>query len=77
VVATSSPGSREIVDDGVNGLLVERHEPAAVAAALDRVLGDAALRGRMSAAARRHAERYRAEAISAEYDRVLTEVLAC
>jgi len=76
VVATSSPGSRAIVDDDVNGVLVEGHEPAAVAAALDRVLGDAAVRGRMSAAARRHAERYRAASIGAEYDRVLTEALA-
>jgi glycosyltransferase involved in cell wall biosynthesis len=77
VVATSSPGSREIVDSGVNGLLVERHEPAAVAAALDRILGDAALRERMSEAARRHAERYRAASIAIAYDRVLTEALAC
>ena len=28
VVATSSPGTREIVADGLDGLLVDRHEPA-------------------------------------------------
>src|SRR5205814_5116535 len=47
VVATSSPGTREIVSVGDDGLLVERHEPAAVAAALERILEDAALRRRM------------------------------
>src|SRR5262249_58174393 len=34
VVATASPGPREIVQAGVDGLVVEHHEPAAVAAAL-------------------------------------------
>ena len=49
---------------------------AGVAAALDRLLNDAALRQRMSQTARRHAERYRAEAIALEYDRVFAEALA-
>ena len=75
VVATSSPGTRDIVssDDGV---LVERHEPMAVAAALARVLGDHQLRERMSAAARQHAQRYRTDSVALAYDRVLTEALA-
>jgi glycosyltransferase involved in cell wall biosynthesis len=29
VVATTSPGTREIVNDGVDGLLVDVHEPGA------------------------------------------------
>ena len=40
VVATRSSGTSDIVRDGVDGLLVDRHEPAAVAAALERVLAD-------------------------------------
>jgi glycosyltransferase involved in cell wall biosynthesis len=76
VVATSSAGTREIVSVGEDGLLVDRHEPAAVAAALERLLNDAQLRQRMSAAARRHAQRYRADAIAREYDRVFAEALA-
>jgi glycosyltransferase involved in cell wall biosynthesis len=76
VVATSTAGTREIVSVGEDGLLVDRHEPAAVAAALERVLSDAALRQRMSETARRHAERYRAEVIGLEYDRVFAEALA-
>jgi glycosyltransferase involved in cell wall biosynthesis len=76
VVATASPGSREIVESGVNGLIVERHEPEAVAAGLERILGDPSLRARMSEAARHHAERYRAASVAALFDRALTEVLA-
>jgi glycosyltransferase involved in cell wall biosynthesis len=76
VVATSSPGTRDIVSAGAGGFLVERHEPAAVAAALEQVLGDADLRRRMSETARLHAERYRTESVALAYDRVLTEALA-
>jgi len=76
IVATSSPGTRDIVSSGADGLLVERHEPAAVAAALAEVLSDRSLRRRMSATALRHAERYRTEAVALAYDRVLTEALA-
>ena len=75
VVATSSPGTREIVSVGDDGLLVERHEPAAVAAALERILADAALRQRMSDTARRHAARFAAPSIAAAYERVFAEAL--
>jgi glycosyltransferase involved in cell wall biosynthesis len=76
VVATSSPGTRDIVSAGVDGLLVEQHEPAAVAAALAEVLSDRTQHDRMSAAALRHAERYRTESVAFAYDRVLTEAVA-
>ena len=76
VVATSSPGTRDIVSSGADGLLVERHEPAAVAAALAQVLHDVGLRQRMVDAARRKAEQYRIESVALTYDRILTEALA-
>jgi glycosyltransferase involved in cell wall biosynthesis len=75
VVATSSPGTRDIVSSGADGLLVD-HEPAAVASALAQVLTDGALRQRMAEAARRHAERFRTESIAVAYDRVLSETVA-
>ena len=76
VVATASPGTRDIVSDGVDGLLVERHDAGSVAAALARILEDADLRRRMGAAARRKAESYRTDAIVGEYDRALAGALA-
>jgi len=75
VVATTSPGTQEIVTTGADGLLVDRHEPAEFAAALARVLDDAQLRQRMAETARQHAERYRTESVVLAYDRVLTEAL--
>jgi glycosyltransferase involved in cell wall biosynthesis len=76
VVATSSPGTREIVSDGVDGLLVDRHEPAEVAAALERLLTDEALHRRLSAGARASAERFSLPVIAAAYDRALGAALA-
>ncbi|HMF98144.1 MAG TPA: glycosyltransferase [Vicinamibacterales bacterium] len=76
VVATSSPGTRDIVAGGVNGLLVEKHQPAELAAALERLLTDSAMRSRMAIAARQTAERFALPAIAAEYGRVLGEVIA-
>jgi len=71
VVATASPGTREIVRDGVDGLLVERHEPEAVASALERVLTDEPLHGRLAAGARTSALRFSLPTIAAAYERVL------
>jgi glycosyltransferase involved in cell wall biosynthesis len=76
VVATASPGTREIVTSGADGLLVESHEPAAFASALGRVLDDPALRRGMAETAGLHAEQYRTESIAQAYDRVLSEVVA-
>lgn len=47
VVATRVGGTPEILEDEVSGLLVEPQNPAALAAAIERVLTDAALRARL------------------------------
>jgi glycosyltransferase involved in cell wall biosynthesis len=62
LVATDVPGCRELVRDGVNGLLVPLGDVEALAAALDRLAGDAALRARLGAAARRAVEETYSEA---------------
>ena len=76
VVATSSPGTRDIVIDAVNGILIEAHEAAPLAGALERVLGNAALRARLAAAAKQTAEAFALPTVAASYDRVLAEVIA-
>lgn len=58
VVASAVGGLLDLVLDGVTGVLVPPRDPAALRAALERVLGDEALRRRLGAAAR---ERARAE----------------
>jgi glycosyltransferase involved in cell wall biosynthesis len=75
VVATRSPGTEDIVRDGVDGLLT-RHTPDAVAASLTRLLSDAAERERMAAAARVSARRFATPAIVQSYDAVFAEALA-
>jgi glycosyltransferase involved in cell wall biosynthesis len=52
VVARNVGGVAEVVADGVNGLLVESAEPAALAEACRRVLSDPALRRRLAQAAK-------------------------
>ncbi|MDQ7990089.1 MAG: glycosyltransferase [Candidatus Dactylopiibacterium sp.] len=56
MVATDVPGCREVVIAGETGLLVPPSDPAALAAALVRLLTDEGLRARMGAAARAHVE---------------------
>jgi glycosyltransferase involved in cell wall biosynthesis len=58
VVATAVSGTPELLRDGIDGLLVPRKDPGALARALIRVAGDAELRGRM---ARSGHERVRTE----------------
>lgn len=52
VVASAIGGIQDIVEDGVNGLLVPPGDPNALATALRRVLDDSALRSRLGRAAR-------------------------
>jgi glycosyltransferase involved in cell wall biosynthesis len=52
LVATNMPGCTAIVHDQVNGLLVPPGDPPALAQALEKLLADPGLRGRMGAASR-------------------------
>lgn len=65
VVSTTVPGAQDFVQDGVTGLLVPPGDPHALAAALDRLLRDPALRGRMGTAGRaRVLENYTIEIVN-------------
>jgi len=76
VVATASAGTRDIVDHGVDGLLVDSHTPEAVAAALRRVLENRDLRASLSSQAAASAEQFSAPRVIARYDQVLKQVAA-
>src|SRR5205823_8426475 len=58
VVAATTGGAPEAVEDGLSGLLVPPGDTAATAAALDRLLTDPALRRRLGERGRRRAEEY-------------------
>ena len=55
-IATAVGGVPELIEDGVTGFLTSRGDAEQLAAALERVLGDADLARRLGAAARRRAE---------------------
>ena len=56
IVTTDAPGCREVVRDGVNGLLVPVRDAAALAAALKKLVDNAALRRSMGEQSRLRAE---------------------
>ena len=56
IVATTAGGITEVIEDGANGLTVPPRDPAALAAAQLRVLGDKALRERLAAEGHRRRE---------------------
>lgn len=76
VVATASAGTRDIVRDGEDGLLVTTHDAVSVAGALERVLGDAARRAQMSRAARAHAVDFALNVVASKYTTVFEGLLA-
>ena len=65
----------ELIRHGEDGLLVADGDVTALAETLDRLLGDAALRDRLGRAARMTAERYRPEAVLAQWERVLADAI--
>jgi glycosyltransferase involved in cell wall biosynthesis len=73
VVATRVGGVPEIIHDGENGLLVEPGDDAAFAAALERVVRDDDLRARLRTAAAASVERFSADAVYGELERILAE----
>ena len=76
VVATRSSGTSDIVRDAVDGVLVDLHEPAAVAAALERVLVDPRFRARLAEAAVAGSRRFALPVIASHYDDVFRSLVA-
>ena len=69
VVATRVDGLVEVVQDGVNGELVEPDDPPALAAAVLRVLAD---REAMGAAGRESAKRFGADVYAERVEALIT-----
>jgi glycosyltransferase involved in cell wall biosynthesis len=69
-------GPRELIRHGVSGWLVTPEDPDALAAALDRLLPDAALRARLAAGGKERAEQLRLEAILPLYGALFEEQAA-
>ena len=77
IVSTAVDGCREVLDDGVSGLLVPPADAEALAGALERVVTDAELRGALGRRALEESRRYDVQACVEQmqtlYDQVLAE----
>jgi glycosyltransferase involved in cell wall biosynthesis len=73
VIATTAVGAVAggLVRDEETGLVVRAGDPGALAAAIDRLLGDAAMRERLGAAAREAVAGYTYDAMVAAFDEAL------
>ena len=67
-------GPRNIIRDGVDGLLVAQDDPAALAEGLDRMLGDAALRERLASRAGEVLTRFSPERIRGMWEALFEEL---
>ncbi len=76
MVASDIPPMREIIRDGVDGILVERMNPDPLADAILSLLGDASRRAGMSQSARRRAiERFSVNDAARQFERLYAELL--
>jgi len=74
-VATEVGGIPEVVDDGVDGLLVAGEDPVALAAALTGLAADPERRQRLGAAARARAESLDANEVAGRLDSLYASLL--
>ncbi|SCY67927.1 glycosyltransferase family 4 protein [Paracoccus tibetensis] len=77
VIATPDNGALQQIEDGASGLFVPHEDPAALADALRRLLGDAPLRRRLGQALQAHVRAtYAAEVVVPQWQALIDEVLA-
>ena len=74
VIASRVGGISTLVEDDVNGLLVPPGDPAALAAAISRVLAEPGTAARLAAAARQTAQRYTWPALARQVAAVYLQV---
>jgi glycosyltransferase involved in cell wall biosynthesis len=76
VVAVDAGGPRELIEDGVSGLLYPPADADALAKALGRLARDPHLRARLGQSARERAEQFRPEHIAGQIESLYTQILS-
>jgi phosphatidylinositol alpha-mannosyltransferase len=73
MVASDIPGYREVVRDGIDGMLVPPRDPAALARAVSEILDDPDTAKRFGEAGRARAARYSWVTVAAEIEEIYRE----
>jgi len=73
MVASDIPGYREVVRNGIDGMLVPPRDPAALAGAVSEVLDDPDTAKRLGEAGRSRAKRYSWETVAGEIEEIYRE----
>jgi glycosyltransferase involved in cell wall biosynthesis len=76
VIGTRPGGHEDMLEDGVNGLLVPAGDSPALAAAMSLLIEDAALRGRLGAAASERALEFTPEVVMPQMELLYREAIA-
>lgn len=78
LVGTRTGGIPEIIEEGVNGLLVPPKDPPALARAIARLVGDTRLRSEMGVQAKSLAhERYDIEVVAGRFEGIFAALAGC
>ncbi|MGH2690903.1 MAG: glycosyltransferase family 4 protein [Actinomycetota bacterium] len=75
VIASDIPGYREVVREGVEGMLVPPGEPAALARVISDVMGDPDAAKRFGEAGRSRAKRYSWDTVAAEIEQIYRDAI--
>jgi len=75
VVASSVGGIVDIIEDGVNGLLVEQKEPKSIANAIERILTNKDLEKRINENSKKTVEQFYPEIIAKQHLKIFQDVL--
>lgn len=73
-VVTTEMGRARLIEDGANGLIVPAGDPSALAATLQRLAGDAALRARLGKAAAETAQAFQYQLVGEQRARMLAQI---
>ena len=76
IVASEVGGLKDIIEDGVDGLLCSPASPESLATAIGRILNEPGLRSHLAAAAERTVQRYDWTTVSGEYLQVYRNRIA-
>ena len=75
IVAGNNEGYRKVINDGVNGVLVDPEQPLEIARAIGGLLQSDKLRAQLSEASRKCAEKYNWTRIVSEIDSVYSNIV--